>query len=127
MTRRILQNHGTATDVYYSAEWQVLEEQVGGVSKIQYVWSPVYVDALVLRDRDADGNSGNGLEERLWVQQDANSNVTALVNSSGTVVERYVYDPYGQVTVLDGSWATRGSSSYAWRYPFQSYRYDWTP
>src|SRR5260370_33148185 len=116
MTRRILQNHGTATDVYYSAEWQVLEEQVGGVSKIQYVWSPVYVDALILRDRDADGNAGNGLEERLWVQQDANYNVTALVNNSGTVVERYAYDPYGAVTVYDASLNVRsGGSNYAWR------------
>jgi RHS repeat-associated protein len=50
--------------------------------------------------------------------------VTALVNTSGQVVERYVYDPYGQVTILDASWNTRSSSSYAWRYLFQGKRYD---
>jgi YD repeat-containing protein len=74
---------GTTTDLYYSSEWQVLEEQVGSAVKAHYVWSPVYIDAMVLRDRDADENSGNGLEERLWVQQDANWNVTALLDGSG--------------------------------------------
>src|SRR5207302_5137671 len=97
LNRRITENPGTQRDLYYSAAWQVLEERVSGVTKAQYVWSPVYVDALVERDRDADGNSGNGLEERLYVQQDANWNVTALVDTSGNVKERYIYDPYGQV------------------------------
>ncbi len=79
--REVIQNAGTATDLYYSNQWQVLEEQVGGAAKINYVWSPVYVDAMVLRDRDATG--GGTLSERLWVQQDANWNVTALVNTIG--------------------------------------------
>jgi RHS repeat-associated protein len=126
LSRRIVVNPGTATDLYYSSAWQVLEEQVGGVSKVQYVWSPVYVDALVLRDRDADGNSSNGLEERLYAQQNANWNVTALVNTSGTVVERYDYDPYGKVTFLNASWSTLSGSAYAWVYLFQGGRYDAT-
>jgi YD repeat-containing protein len=51
--RRIVENPGTVHDLYYSAAWQVLEERWGGVSTatIQYVWSPVYIDALILRDR----------------------------------------------------------------------------
>ena len=40
-------------------------------------------------------------DERLFYLNDANFNITALVNQSGTVVERYGYDPYGKVTVLD--------------------------
>jgi len=31
-------------------------------------------------------------------------NVTALADGSGTVQERYVYDPYGNAAVFDGSW-----------------------
>nr|WP_228499037.1 hypothetical protein [Thermogemmata fonticola] len=85
-------------DFYYSDQWQVLEERVGGSTTVQYVWSPVYVDALILRDRDSDGDGT--LDERLWVAQDANFNVTALVDDSGNVVERYIYDPFGQPTVL---------------------------
>jgi len=32
------------------------------------------------------------LDERLYVVQDANYNVTALFDNAGNVVERYVYD-----------------------------------
>ncbi len=122
--RRIVENSGTARDLYYSSAWQVLEERVGGAAQAQQVWSPVYVDALVLRDRDADGNSGNGLEERLWVQQDANGNVTGLANGSATVVERDAYDAYGTATVLSASWATLSASGYGWVYFHQGGRLD---
>jgi RHS repeat-associated protein len=116
---------GTTTDLYYSADWQVLEEKVGANTAARYVWSPVYVDALVLRDRDTDANGT--LDERLWVAQDANFNVTALIDASGNVVERYAYDPFGVQTVYDAGYAVRGAgSSYAWVYGFQGLRYDAT-
>ncbi len=120
--RRVSETHGaTTTDAYFSSQWQVLEEQVSGATTAQYVWSPVYVDALV--ERDAGGS-------RLYVQQDANFNVTGLVDTTGTVVERYAYDPYGKAAVLDpGTWMVRGSgqygtSSYGWVYLQQGGRYD---
>src|SRR5207237_467430 len=75
---------------------------------------------------DADGNSGNGLEERLYVQQDANWNVTAVLNTAGVVQERYVEDPYGQASTLAPDWSARGSSSFAWNYLHQGGRYDST-
>jgi hypothetical protein len=93
--------------------------------KAQYVWSPVYVDALVLRDRDTTGDGT--LDERLWVVQDANYNVTVLFDNSGNVVERYVYDPFGSVTVLDADWTERsGGSEYAWHYLHQGGRFEAT-
>jgi RHS repeat-associated protein len=102
-----------------------LEERVGGQTTVQYVWSPVYVDAMLLRDRDSDGDGT--LDERLWVVQDANFNVTAVVDGSGEVVERYVYDPFGQATVLDAEWNVRsGGSAYDWLYLHQGGRYDVT-
>ncbi|MCI0463316.1 MAG: hypothetical protein L0Z62_40735, partial [Gemmataceae bacterium] len=122
--RRIVETvGGTTRDLYYSAAWQVLEERVSGQAQVQYVWSPVYVDALILRDRDTDGNGS--LDERLYVQQDANYNVTALVNTSGQVVERFIEDAYGKVTVLAPDWSTRSSSNYDWRYLHQGGRYEW--
>ncbi len=126
LDRRIVENPGTAHDLYYDSGWQLLEERWGGVSTatIQYVWSPVYVDALILRDRSTQNNGT--LDERLWVQQDADYNVTALLNGSGTIVERYIYDPYGEQTVLDGNFNTRTSSSYAFLHGFQGLRFDTT-
>ena len=120
----IVQNRGTATDLYYSDQWQVLEERVGGAAKVQLRLEPGVRRCLVLRDRDATG--GGTLSERLWVQQDANWNVTALVNTSGSVVERYVYDPYGAATILGASWATLSASAYAWIYGYQGGRFDGT-
>ena len=35
------------TTLYYSDEWLVLEERVGGAAKAPYVWSPVHVDAWI--------------------------------------------------------------------------------
>ncbi len=112
------------TDLYYSAAWQVLEERVGGQVKAQYVWSPVYVDALILRNRDTNGDGT--LDDRLYVVQDANYNVTALFDNAGNVVERYVYDPFGQVTVLDAGWNVLASSAFGWLHLHQGGRFDAT-
>ncbi|VTU01332.1 rhs repeat-associated core domain-containing protein : YD repeat protein OS=Isosphaera pallida (strain ATCC 43644 / DSM 9630 / IS1B) GN=Isop_2419 PE=4 SV=1 [Gemmataceae bacterium] len=124
LSRRVTRTAGgTTTDLYYSADWQVLEEKVGANTTARYVWSPVYVDALVLRDRDTDANGT--LDERLWVAQDANWNVMALIDGTGTVVERYAYDPFGVQTVYDAGYNVRGAgSSYGWVYGFQGTRYD---
>ena len=74
--------------------------------KVQWLWDIRYVDAPVLRWRDADNDENHTLEETLYFCNDANMNVTALVNaSSGDVVERYVYDPYGKVTITDANWS----------------------
>jgi RHS repeat-associated protein len=114
---------GTTTDLYHSLTNQILEEREGTLVRARNVWSPVYVNAMVLRDRDVNGDGT--LEERLWIQHDANWNVTALVNGSGTVVERYYYDAFGAATTLDASFAVRsGGSSYAWEYLFQGMRYE---
>jgi RHS repeat-associated protein len=117
--RRVMENpSGTLPkSLYYSSAWQVLEERWSGATQVQYVWSPVYVDAMIERDRGS---------ERFYVQQDANWNVTAIVNATtGAVQERYVYDPYGQPTVLDGtSWNTLSASGFAWVYLHQGGRYD---
>jgi RHS repeat-associated protein len=123
--RRIVEAPGSNTrDLYYSSQWQVLEERLNGVSTatVQYVWSPVYVHALVLRDRSTQNNGT--LDERVWVQQDANWNVTAVANGSGAVVERYADDPYGKVMVLTPSWTPLGASAFAWIYLHQGGRYD---
>jgi RHS repeat-associated protein len=78
----------------------------------------------VLRWRDADGNAENGLEETLYYTNDANMNVTALVNASGTVVERYAYDPYGKPLFFDGSWNPLTASAYANEILYCGYRWD---
>ena len=102
----------TVTDRFFSSDWQLLETKVGSNTVTRNVWSPVYVDGLVLRDRDTDANGT--LDERLYALQDANWNTTALVNTSGTVQERYTYTSFGQVTFRDGSGSTLSGSAKDW-------------
>jgi RHS repeat-associated protein len=113
--RRVTENPGTLRDIYFSTHWQVLEEDVSGSMQDQYVWSPVYVDALVDRDTPS---------QRLYVQQDANWNVTALINTTGSAVERYLYDPYGAITYLTAAWGSQSGSAYSWVYLYQGARFD---
>jgi RHS repeat-associated protein len=116
------------TDYQYDEAWtsassvepQVLEERFAGnqcsadtvatAPHAQYVWDIRYIDAPVLRLRDTagpscgqpDGDLGDAGDEVLYYTNDANMNVTALVNTSGEVVERYAYDAYGTPMVLNG-------------------------
>ena len=150
LNRRITEQVATAAipdaataairDLFYSAAWQVLEERVrtGGVipatSDTRYVWSPVYVDAMVLRDRNADGNSGTGpggLEERVYALQDGNWNTTALIVGAGVpgkvtgeVIQRFAYTPYGEVNRLTPGWMEQITPPQVnWQYLFQGLKF----
>jgi RHS repeat-associated protein len=60
---------------------------------------------------------------RLYVTQDANFNVTALVDTSGTVQERFTYEPYGNANILDQDW-NGTSDAYDWTYFHQCGAFD---
>jgi RHS repeat-associated protein len=60
-------------------------------------WDQRYIDAPVARF-DASGDA-------VYYTNDANFNVTALVDEAGNVVERYAYSPYGERTVLDADFS----------------------
>ena len=109
----------TYVHYFYNSAWQVLETRDTTTESAppetlqpdwQYVWSPRYIDAPVLRDRNTDAD-GLCDDERLYYLNDANFNVTTLVDTSGDAVERYLYEPYGKVTMYDGSWANVRSAS----------------
>jgi RHS repeat-associated protein len=132
---------GVATYHYFSKDWQVLEDRVGSIVKHAYVMSPVFVDAMVLRDSDTDGSNSTGeygypstskFEQRVYVLNDANFNVTALVGDTDTgtprnfqVIERFRADAYGAPTFLDPNWAVdTGGSDFGWMHLHQGGRYD---
>ncbi|MEJ7594318.1 MAG: hypothetical protein WKF77_22505 [Planctomycetaceae bacterium] len=99
--RRVVQKSyvsGTLNEtrhLYYTepSRWQVVEERVGTSisANRQFVWGLRYIDDIVLRDRDTDGNGT--LDERHYAMQDANGNVTGLVNTSGTIQQRSCTQP----------------------------------
>jgi len=82
---------------------------------------------LILRGRQTDdsdhdgvaedgslGKENSGLDRRLYALQDANWNVTALVSTSGVVLERFIYDAYGNGKVLSDTFS---ETSDAWEVP----------
>jgi RHS repeat-associated protein len=106
----------TGVEYYYNNQWQLVEERFvddeGLTTAVnQYVWSPRYIDAPMFRlhDGNADGDIGGEADNVHLYLTDANYNVTAVLDWSGSVVERYVYDAYGKATAYDDDWDLVGA------------------
>jgi RHS repeat-associated protein len=117
----------------YNGAWQVFEtresasENTGPENlqpQYQYVWSQRYIDAPVLRDENTDAD-GACDAQRVYYLGDANFNVTTLVDTGGAAVERYIYSPYGVLTIHDATWSNiRSASSYDIAYTYTGRRLD---
>jgi len=116
---------------YYDSAGQVIQE-TGAAA--QYVWGLGYVNDLVLRDDGyfgggSLGKTSSGYGERLYVEQDADWDVTSLSDDSGNIVQHIIYnDPFGNnVSGVTGDWSTYEgfySSPYFFAFGFQGGRYD---
>ena len=130
--RRITEtpNGQTTKDLYFNTAGNVIEEQQSGTTTTQYVWGLGYTNSLVLRDDNSSsgsyGKTNSGLGRRLFVEQDADWNVTSLsdASTSGSAQERFVYDPYGRMQVVDKTNWTTSTDSFNWIYHFQGGRQD---
>jgi RHS repeat-associated protein len=116
--------------MYYNENWQIVEVRRGvnqtptAAPYKQYAWDIRYIDAPVCRWWDDDANSATAAKLHYFTN-DGNFNTTSLVDAnSGSVVERYLYDPYGKPTFLDANWAPRSSSSYDNEILYCGYWYD---
>ena len=111
-------------DYYHNPARQILETRKNGSTNPyeQYVWGLRYVHSPVLRWRD-ENTDGQDIET-LHYTNDANFNVTALVDTSGNVVERYTYEPYGKVTFRAADWTVRQSSAYGNEILYTGHRLD---
>ncbi|MEK6675041.1 MAG: RHS repeat-associated core domain-containing protein [Planctomycetota bacterium] len=91
---KVVTNTGTfdATWRYFYDGQKIVETRDGSGNMVQqFIHGTGYIDELIqMRVKDKGD---------LYVHQDANWNVIALTDLGGSVVERYVYTPYGQVTV----------------------------
>ena len=131
--RRVSKTVNGVTTVYINnADWQEVAEYQGtaGVPPAQpgtagfqpalvqsYVFGS-YIDEVLCMVKP-DG-------QRYWHSTNDLYSVQALTDSNGTVVERYMYDPYGKVTVLDanGTPRTVNESLYGNPWTFTGRRLD---
>ena len=102
-------SHPNHIDYFYNQGWQLLEERIASTADVpeevkQYVWSLSYIDAPIVQFHDTD--AGGTYDAERYYTFDANQNITEVFDgANGNVLERYVYDPYGAVTVYDSAWA----------------------
>ena len=95
----------TATYHYYYDGYRMIETHDGSADVLkQHVWgpgAPGYVDELVqigINDDPTDAGEDD-CETYYYAMHVANFNVLGLADSSGDLVERYEYSPYGQRTI----------------------------
>jgi RHS repeat-associated protein len=111
---RMVDEDAAEYDYYYNAGWQMVQVDKtpdGNTTHLykHFVWDLRYIDAPVFRIRYEKDGGDITVDDKLYYCNDANMNVTALVNAAdGDVEERYHYDPYGKVMVLDANFTPDG-------------------
>ncbi len=121
---------GKETLYYYSDNWQVLlsvtdESQNGSEWKL-FVYGN-YIDEVLRRERYflINGQKAAAGPLVMYYLHDHLYSPAALVDSVGTVFERYEYDAYGKVTVWNGDYSTSyNASQYGNPYTFTGRELD---
>jgi len=113
MLYRQLPNH---LNWFYDETSRLLEETNYGQIQFQNIWDIRYVGAPVAQ---LSGTTS------LYYTEDANFNVTALIDgSTGNVVQRYTYTPYGVPSVYDGAWNLLSAPTYKNYFTFAGYQQE---
>jgi YD repeat-containing protein len=104
--RRVAHTKGSTTTVFVPSGQQTICDYVAGAapasSTYRYIYAS-YIDEPVMRWQ----TSGS---VRVYYHRNQQYSVTALTNSSGTVVERYAYTAYGVPTIANASGTVLTSS-----------------
>ena len=93
---------------YYNTNWQVLFETNGSTTQRWYVYGN-YIDEPIMMVAGAN---------KYYYVHDHLYSTAALLNSAGTVVERYEYDAYGKPRIMNASYSVIPSSAYGNPYMF---------
>ena len=101
---------------YYNDNWQVLCEYDGSDSFKQLYAYGNYIDEVLVKCTE--------LTIRYYVHDHLYSPVALISYPDGTVVERYEYDAYGDVTIMSGAYQQRTTSSYDNPYYFTGRHLD---
>jgi len=84
----------------YDGQQMIYQRQQHAPAKSQrYVYGS-YIDEPILKD---GVKSDDTTRETVFYSRNQQYSVTALTNSSGDVVERYAYSPYGETTIFNAA------------------------
>jgi RHS repeat-associated protein len=108
---------GIDTYVYAWDGWREVQEASwsvsGSVPRQQYVWGDTLDELLAYR------NLSGGTATTYFMTQGGQDTPARLIDSTGTVVQKYEYDAYGKATVI-----TLGMGGYLNPYRWKGMRYD---
>jgi RHS repeat-associated protein len=110
-TRRIRKANSAGTiDYYYDKKWRAVEERVACSVTAEYVWSPLDRWTMIRRNRGS---------EEYYVLKDY-LDPSAIINTSGIVIERFGYDAFGPVHFMDDDFEPLTASAAAWNFLFHA-------
>jgi RHS repeat-associated protein len=111
--RRISKTVAGVTTTYVYNGPQILAEYEGGVLARKFIYGPG-IDQPLVMIIPSGGNAGT-----YWYFYDGLGSVVALVNgSTGAIVEKYVYDAFGNTAVCDGGGNLRTPNASLFGNPF---------
>jgi len=120
--RRVRKTTSSSDTVFALAGQQVIAEYTSGAApnapNERYVYAS-YVDEPILKDGTLA--TGTGI---VYYTRNQQYSITALTDSSGSVVERYAYTDHGKTTLFDGTGAAITASAYANPYTYTARRFD---
>ena len=106
---------------YFYAGIHAIQEQRTDGSIQQYVYGKMIDDPLTM---DKDSNGDGTTDQTLFYHCDGRTNVIALTDASGNIVERYTYDAYGKPSLFDSLLKPVVSSQLSNPYLFTARYYD---
>jgi RHS repeat-associated protein len=119
--RKASRTQGGVTERYLYDGIHVVADTDGGGNLLRtYTYGPGVDDILAMTIHGSSGTTN------YYYLKDLSNTVLALANSSGSIVESYVYDAYGNVTIKNGSGTVIPTSAYGNRFLFQGREYDYT-
>ncbi|MDR1818273.1 MAG: hypothetical protein LBR07_08955 [Puniceicoccales bacterium] len=121
-------------DFFYNKDWKIIEERIIDFDPSAAIRSPVtnkvraqYIygvrdrNDLILRDFSPDCIED---DTRHYVTSDAMFSTTAIILSSGTVVQRFNYSAFGIPTLVDSNFSNAMLNSSNWAILFHGEEYD---
>lgn len=100
--RRATKTVGSTVTQFFYLDKKLIEEFDGtGAHQASYFYGPT-MDEPVAMERAGT---------LYYYHQNEQSSVVAMTDSSGNVIERYSYDGFGKIAIMDASYASRASSA----------------
>ena len=114
LSRRIEKETAGVTIVYLYDGQRAIEERIGGSIEAEYVYGD-WIDEVLTMDR-------NG--QTYYYHTNSLGSIIAITDSLGNAVERYAYDAYGEVSIMDSVGTPVPNSAVGNPYLFTGRRLD---